>query len=160
MVEDKKSVGALVRLRDILDLYGTGHLATELAAEDVASPIFSLPGNTKVRSALEQMFQKRYRRVFIRGSDRFVWDRGIIKRLFSPEALAAAAQNPSRDFLRTPLSDFEMLEAGETKPRMALEDAALQLKSGLGECLVFNGKVVTPWDVVMKPWKSKALKIK
>jgi hypothetical protein len=159
-VNDRKKVGALARLRDLLNLYGTGRFEAELAAEDVASPIFSLPSETKLRTALEKMFDNKCRRVFIQGTKRFVWDRTIIERLFSPAALAAAAENPSRDILGMPLSDFEMLEAGVAKPGTSLTNAAEQLAVLQGECLVVDGKVVTPWDVVMKPWKARALKIR
>jgi CBS domain-containing protein len=159
-VTDRKNVGALARLRDLLNLYGTGRFDANLAAEDVASPIFSLPGETKLRTALEKMFENRCRRVFIQGTKRFVWDRSIIERLFSPAVLAAVARNPSRDILGMPLSDFEMLEATQAKPNTRLKDAARLLELGRGECLVVGGKVVTPWDVVMKPWKTKDLEIK
>jgi len=159
-VVEKRRVGALARLRDFLGLYETGRLETDLLVEDVATPIFSLPGKTKVRAALEKMLEMHSRRVFISGTKSFVWDRGIIDRLFSPGVLARAARNPSRDFLGMPLSEFERLPAIEVKPGTRVNDLAGLIRLQRGQCFVSDGKVVTPWDVVMKPWKANALNIR
>jgi len=159
-VNERNRVGALARLRDLLALYGTERFETSLTVEDVASPIFALPGRTSVREALEQMFDRRCRRVFISGTKKFVWDRGIIERLFSPAFLALATKSPSKDFLGAPLSEFEGLEATEVKPSTGLKEAARVMRPTRGQCLTFDDRVVTPWDVVMKPWKEKELRIK
>ncbi len=158
-VEDKKKVGTLASLWDLLGLYETGQFETDLSVEDVASPIFSLSRETSARQALKEMFDRSCRRIFITGSRRFVWDRGIIERLFSPEALGKTAEDPSKDFLGIPLSEFEMMAPGEVKPSAKLRDAAHLLKLEPGHCLISDGKVVTPWDVVMNPWKASALKL-
>jgi len=158
-VNERNRVGALARLRDLLALYGAGRFETRLAVEDVASPIFALPRETSVREALDQMFDRRCRRVFISGTKKFVWDRGIIERLFSPTVLALATKSPSKDFLTAPLSEFEGLTATDVKPSTGLKEAARMMRLTRGHCLTFEDKVVTPWDVVMKPWKEKELRI-
>jgi hypothetical protein len=159
-VEDRKKVGTLVGLWDLLGLYETGELETGLTVEDVASPIFSMPQETSTRRALKAMFDKRCRRIFIDGTVRFVWDRGIIERLFSPGALKKAVENPSKDILGMPLSEFRMIRAEEVESGTTLKEAARMLRMERGQCLVFDGMVATPWDVVMKPWEAKALKIR
>jgi hypothetical protein len=152
-------VGALVSLWHLLGLYETGVFATGLVVEDVASPIYSMGPETTARRALKAMFDRRIRRVFIDDTAGFVWDRGMIDRLFSPSALKDAASRPTRDFLGLPLSEFQRMYASEVKPRTKLKEAARMLGEKRGACLICDGKVVTPWDVVIKPWKSKTLKI-
>lgn len=158
-VNERNRVGALARLRDLLALYDSERFETRLTVEDVASPIFALPPETSVREALEQMFDRRCRRVFLSGTKKFVWDRGIIERLFSPAVLALAVKNPSKDFLGPPLSEFEGMTATEVKPRTELREAARVMRLMRGQCLTINDGVVTPWDLVMKPWKEKKLRI-
>lgn len=157
-VEEKKRVGALVGLWDLLGLYETGHFESDLVIGDVASPIFSLPGETTVKEALRQMFDRKCRRVFVSGTDGFVWDRAIIQRLFSPETLSEAAGDSGLDLLGMPLSEFESVTPVREKAEMSLKDAARVLREGRGKCLVTGGSVVTPWDVVMKPWRARALR--
>jgi len=159
MVEESNKVGALVGLWDMLGLYESGTFQTELTVDEVASPIFSLPSQTTAREALKAMFQKRIRRVFVGWTPRFLGDRGIIERLFSPGELSIAMRNPSKDFLGMPLSEFRLTRAGEVRPGTTVGAAARMLLEERGQCLVFDEKVVTPWDVIMKPWKARALKI-
>lgn len=158
-VDDGKNVGTMVGLGDVLELYKVGAFKTVLTVDDVASPIFSMTPETTARRALKAMFDRGVRRVFVDGSKGFVSERSMIERLFSPRVLAAAAENPSEDLMGTPLSDFEIAEAEEVKQGTKLREAAGLLKQKRGKCLVVEEKVVTPWDVVMKPWKAKALKI-
>jgi len=158
-VEEKKNVGALVSLWDLLGLYQTRVFNTDLTVEDVGSSIFSMPPRTTAREALRAMFRRGVRRVFVDSPTKFVWDRGMIERLFSPSVLASAAENPSGDLLEITLSELEPVAAGQVKPGTKLREAARMLRQERRHCLVFDRRVVTPWDVVMKPWKAKALKI-
>ena len=38
-------------------------------------------------------------------------------------------------------------------------DPKKTLGDDFGQCLTSRGMVVTPWDVIMKPWAAKKLKI-
>ncbi len=158
-VEDKKKVGALAGLTDLLELYETGGLATELNAVDVGTPIVSVKADTPLRNALQMMFEKRHRRIFISGGREFVSDRTIIDHIFSPGILSAMA-NRGDDVLNIPVSSVGMLSAKEVEEDTPLADAAKELRAQhAGQCLVFDGHVVTPWDIVMKPWNQGALKL-
>lgn len=158
-VEERRNTGALVSLADILTLFGTGTISTELAVRDVASRIFDESSQTTIKKTLDEMFSRRFRRVFIKETKKFVWDRGIIDQVFSPAILGSAAREP-REILGRPISELQTTTAQEVDPDMDLRDAARALAARPGQCLVFDGMLVTPWDVVMKPWKSKALDIR
>ena len=158
-IESRRGAGALVGLSDVLGLFGTGVVSSDLLLYDVGSPILSLPEDTTLRKALATMFEKRHRRVFFPGGREFISDRGVIGYLFSPEVLGALAKDTG-DFLDVPISKIERATAKESDPGVPLADAASELRSErAGQCLVFDHKVVTPWDVVMKPWEAKKLKV-
>lgn len=159
-VVESGGVGALLSLDDTLGLYDGGAMSSSLTAGQVASDAFSLPPETTLKETLEEMFARRYRRVFLSETRDFVWDRGIIEHLFSPSVLARVAQDPSSDPLAIPISDIGTTKAKEAAPDMTVAEAAERLRTKPGQCLVFDGKVVTPWDVVMKPWKSRKLKVR
>jgi len=159
-VLESKGAGALLTLPDVLGLYQDGTLRSSLALEDIGSTAFSMPRESTVREVLVEMFDRRIRRVFISGTREFVWDRSIIEHLFSPAVLARLAKRESEDILGTTISGVGTTTAKYTEERLELQEAAALLKVEPGQCLVFNGKVVTPWDVVMKPWKEKRLKIR
>ena len=156
-VEEKSGVGALVGLSEILGLFSEGVLETELEVKDVASPIFSVPGSTPVKEVLSEMFGKRFRRVFISGTREFVWDRSIIDQVFSPAVLGTVTKD-SGAILGAPISEFRTTAALDVSPDATLKDAAGALTADKGQCLAFKGMLVTPWDVVIKPWQARALK--
>jgi len=158
-IEEGRGVGALVTLSDVLELYETDAIDTELSLADVASTVYSMPKESALRDVLDAMFKRRYRRIFVSGTHAYVWDRSIIEHIFSPSVLAELAGSAPKDVLSMPISQIESTAAEEVDPTMKLGDAAHKLKAEHGQCLVFDGKVVTPWDVVMKPWKSKNLRI-
>ncbi len=159
-VEDNKSVGALASLSDVIGLYEKGTISADLTVNDVASPILSTSEETTLRRALEVMFEKRCRRIFVSGEREFVSDRAIIGYVFSPATLNAIGQG-AMDVLGTPISVVEKSAARNVESEAPLNEAARALRGEkAGQCLVFGEMVVTPWDVVMKPWKTKALKLR
>jgi len=159
-VVESKGAGALLTLPDVLGLYQDGTLGSSLTLEDVGSAAFSMPSESTVREVLVEMFDRRIRRVFISGTREFVWDRSIIEHLFSPAVLARMTQRESEDILQIPISGIGTSAAKGADGRMQLPEAAAMLEAEPGQCLVFDGKVATPWDVVMKPWKERELKIR
>jgi len=155
---ESKGVGALLTLPDVLGLYQDGTLSSSLRLDDVGSTAFSMPSKSTLREVLGEMFDRRIRRVFVSKTRGFVWDRSMIEHLFSPAVLARVAHRASGDMLDMPISGIGTTTAKEVEGRMQMREAAASLKAEPGQCLVFNGKVVTPWDVVMKPWNKGELK--
>jgi CBS domain-containing protein len=161
-VEERTGVGALASLTDVMELYETGAIATGLTVKDVGTPIFSMPGEASLRKALQEMFRKRFRRVFVSGSRRFISDREMIGHVFSPGVLGAILQKREgpKEVLEIPVSEVKRVTAKEVRPETPLKEAARALRSERrGQCLVFDHTVVTPWDVVMKPWVAGELEL-
>lgn len=161
-VEERGGVGALAVLWDILELYETGAIAADLTVRDVGTPIFSMPGGASLRKALQEMFRKRFRRVFVSGSRGYVSDREMISHVFSPAVLGAVLRGKgSKEVLDVTVAEVERVTAREVSPETTLEEAARALRADRrGQCLVFDGTVVTPWDLVMKPWIAGALRFR
>jgi hypothetical protein len=151
-MQDSESIAPIVYENDIL--------SCKMKAEEVSSKAFSLPPGSTVREVLEQMFARRIRRVFVGRGREFVWDRSIIEYLFSPAVLAKVAQEPSEDTLDVPVSVIEPTKAAQADPGETLKEAAGRLTSERGQCLVFDGRIVTPWGVVVKPWETWELKVR
>lgn len=154
------SPGSLATLGDFLDLFDTGVLRSDLAVSDVGTPVFSMPPETPVREALEAMFKLRHRRVFISGETKFISDRSIMERLFSPDFLEEISSDQSGDMLARPIGELRMSRPTIVPARTGLRVAASKLRGKAGNCLLVGGKkVVAPWDVVMKPFAAGELEV-
>lgn len=67
----------------------------------------------------------------------------------------------SKEVLDVTVAEVERVTAREVSPETTLEEAARALRADRrGQCLVFDGTVVTPWDLVMKPWIAGALRLR
>src|SRR5271165_6116215 len=58
-------LGGFASLRDLLDLYRSGIFSTTMTAGEIASPIYSLPKETSLKDVLQEMFDHKFRRVFV-----------------------------------------------------------------------------------------------
>jgi hypothetical protein len=157
-ISDTERTGVPVSLADVLELYKTGIIESPLQVKDVASPLFSLPGMTPLRKALLFMFSHRFRRVFLSAGGAFISDRSIISHIFSPAVLHDMAANPDI-LLEMPIAEIEKSKPRRVPGRTTLKAAANGLAGDIGQCLTSRGTVITPWDIVMKPWMAKKLKI-
>jgi len=150
----------LLTLSDVLRLYERGLIKTDMVAQDVASPIFSMPGDASIRDALRAMFKHQFRRVFISDDGRYISERTVINHILNPMALVGLDEEPPADHLAAPIGRLESDAPVPMGPRLPLKDAATKLRKRGGGCLIMNGdEVVTPWDLVMKPWISGRLVI-
>ncbi|MDG6915442.1 MAG: CBS domain-containing protein [Nitrososphaerota archaeon] len=157
-IADTEKTGVPVSLADIIELYRTGLIESDLQVKDVGSPIFALPGMTPLRKALLFMFSHRFRRVFLSVGGTFVSDRSIISHVFSPAVLHDLAANPDA-LLEIPIAEVEKTKSKRVPGRTTLKAAANTLGGDIGQCLTSRGAVITPWDIVMKPWEAKRLTI-
>jgi hypothetical protein len=150
---------SLVTLVDLLRLYKTKHLASDMHTGDVASPILSMPGRSSVREALQAMFKLRQRRVFITGERMYISDRSIIERFLGPASLIRDRDAPDTGVLDARIDGLKKTAPIEVTSRASLQSAALRLRSEWGPCLIVKDRnvVVTPWDVIMKPWEAGRL---
>ena len=157
-INSKDGTGVPVSLADVLELYRTRAIESDLTVRDVASPIFALPGMTPLRQALLFMFSHRFRRVFLAAGESFISDRSMISHIFSPAVLHKLAAEPN-SVLESPIADIEKSRPRRVPGRTALKAAAKSLGGDIGQCLTSRGTVITPWDIIMKPWKTDSLRL-
>jgi hypothetical protein len=157
-ISDAERTGVPVSLADVLELYKTGTIESELQVKDVASPVFALPGMTPLRKTLLFMFSHRFRRVFLSAGGAFISDRSIISHIFSPAVLHDLAANPD-GLLEMPIAEIEKSRPRRVPGRTSMKAAANTLSGDIGQCLTSRGTVITPWDIIMKPWVAKKLRI-
>ena len=149
----------MITLGDFLGLYAKNVISSDMLVESVSNPAFFLPGMTSIRSALQAMFQFRYRRVFV--SDReCVSERSVMQYVFSPLVLEELGRGQARDVLETPIEKLDKAKPTVVPPYTSMRTAALKLRHDRGRCILAGkGKVATPWDVVMKPWLTGKLTV-
>ena len=156
IIEDSGTY-AVVTLAELIPLYGKGILETSLCARDVASPVFSLPQDTKLSKALQEMIHRSVRRVFLSDTNRFVSDREILSYIFSPARLAVVRNFPQK-MLEATLDDVGSVEAVNVDGSATLREASELFRPLSGAwCLACREGVITPWDLVVKPWKMGQL---
>jgi CBS domain-containing protein len=143
----------IVSVVDVLRLYQHGRLDSGLRLQDVATrPLPAVPRSMPLEEAARIMVEKRVRRLFVEGEPRSViTDRSLIRVLFSPEMLEWAGEHPGR---------LPPLTIGALEPRPVLEldvamrvpAAAVQFDLNAAEAIFCSAGIVTPWDLVMKPF--------
>lgn len=158
-IENGSELRGLVSLRDLLLLYQKSRFKTDLLVKDVASsPLYTLSSDASLKETLRMMFKHKFRRIFISENRRVVSDREIIKHLFSPSRMIESSEDYSALF-ETKLGLVKSVLPRSVSSEMAVNLASLELYSSLGGCLTCNDGVVTPWDIVMKPWIQGRLNI-
>ena len=150
-----KAGGALISLSDVLQLYDRGLVDTELKCMDVASTPFRLQNDATLKEALEEMINRRIRRIFVNDSNTFISDRTAIDHIFSPEGI----QVLRHDLYAKKINEIRMMHATPVKDSLPLKEAAKLLLRDKGNCLLCETGVVTPWDCIMKPFQTDALSI-
>jgi len=151
-------IGAFICLRDLLSLYDQSIISTHLRAKDIASrDVFSVEGESKLKHVIEEMINRRRRRVFVSHTSRVVSDRQIIDYLFSVEKLERVFAEPTT-LLEGTLGDVESVEPIKIDNEIELKEAAPMVigEPGLAVC---DCGIVTPWDMIMKPWERNELRI-
>ncbi len=150
----------LVSLVDIMGLYKTKQITSDMLVGEVSSPIFSMAGKSSIREALSAMFRLTHRTVFISGQRKYISDRSIIDRVFGPSSLDRIREGSKTDVLDAKIGALDKMTPIEVGGRTSLQAAVLRLEDW-GPCLAIKKKeeVVTAWDLVMKPWESGRLTI-
>jgi CBS domain-containing protein len=155
-----KSCSSLIALIEFLDLYETGAISTGMTVGHVNSPTLSLPGDTPLSAALQAMISQDYGPVFIDGEEGYLSDRGLTNHILSPAVLAELGNGGLDKILSTPINKLRRSIPLKVPARMELKDAAFKLGRERGRCLVSSDdRVVTPWDIVVKPWEAGGLKV-
>lgn len=152
----------VVSLSDFISFYQSGIIETDLTVQDVASPeIVYMSGDTYLKRAIQVMMKRRIRRVFLsETTSKFVSDREILTYIFSPERLSIVKEDPTKMFAAT-LEDTGAVEAIQAEGHPTIKKMSHHYKPESGAwCLVCSSGLVTPWDLVVKPWNMGRLVIR
>jgi CBS domain-containing protein len=151
---------AMVTLADLLSLYAEDRLATDLNLGDVASsPIFYMDAGARLDEAVRQMIKRRVRRVFLSGTREFVSDREVLMHIFSPDRLNLVKGFPER-MLDSRIGDIGPARATRADAGLSVTKTAMAIDTDSGaHCVLTRKGLVTPWDLVMKPWAMGRLKM-
>jgi len=158
-VEGNGTIPALVTLQDILQLYKNDTIKSTLSVSEIGTERVEISPDGSLTDALRMMFESRVRRVFLsserRNSISFISSRNIIRFLFSPERLEIVKEYPER-WLNAKLSDIDPSEAKIIADGKIVNQAASEIGDRVDDCLACENanKVVTRWDIIMKPWKT------
>ncbi len=158
-VEGKGTIPALLTLQDVLPLYENDTIKSTLSVSEIGSERVEISPDAYLMDVVRMMFEKRVRRVFLsserKNSVSFISSRSIIRLLFSPERLEIAKENPER-WVVAKLSDIDASEAKMIADGKIVNQAAKEIGDRVDDCLVceHTKKVVTRWDIIMKPWKT------
>jgi CBS domain-containing protein len=148
-----------ITVSDLLPLFESGFLSSNLLAEDVASgPVFSMSKGSKVIDCLREMESRKYRKVRITGTNSVVSDRLIFSHVFDEKRLQRISKAPQH-LLDDTLEDLEPVQGTWISGKKKISEAAkLLTKTDEGFLLVDEG-ILTPWDLIIKPWRMGNLRI-
>jgi len=161
-VEGSRNFPALVSLQEVLLLFRNNTIKSALRVSEIGSDMIVVSSESTIIDALKVMFQKRIRRVFLSDETKntgvsFISDRHIVRFLFSPMGLERS-QKDSTHWVDAKLSTIEGSEAKIIHDGKIVSQAATEIGDRVDDCLVCENseKVVSRWDIVMKPWKANS----
>ena len=148
-----------VPVSDIVGLIRDGLLEIDMTVKDLGSTRIEVAPGATLREAIEKMLARNVRRLFLSGREsKFVSGRTVLGFLFSSERLYLARDHPEK-WIQARVSDLVSGEARDVSSGATVRDACTKMGDEPDDCLVTDdGKVVSRWDLVMKPWKSGRLK--
>ncbi len=160
LIEDRVSrePGGIVSVADMLGLYQRGILSSDLSVRDVASsPLFSLPKESSIGNAIHEMMARKVRRIVISGTHYFVSDREVLKFIFFQDHSAMITRAPQK-LLDASINEVRTYRAATMRGSEDMKRAAKILHDGQ-ECAISEDGILTPWDLLMKPWRLGRLRI-
>jgi CBS domain-containing protein len=152
-------LGGFANLRDLVALYEKSVIKSDLRVGDVASyPIVTMPGESNLKDVLDKMVRKNVRRVLVSGTQNsMVSDRDIVSFISSTYRQEEFRQDASR-LLDAKLQDLKSVRPASVELELPVDQAAKIVYQN-GGCLICGEGIVTPWDIVIKPWIQKKLLI-
>ncbi|MDG6923107.1 MAG: CBS domain-containing protein [Nitrososphaerota archaeon] len=149
---------SMISIIDVLELYEKRIFTSDLFIADVATtPIFGLPPETSLRKALNAMVTRKFRRILIEGTKKIVSDSDIMDFLFEVEP--KTVKFVSSRLLDSNLADLHGREPPAIRPTEPIATAAKIASTAHQNCLLTDSSIITPWDIVLKPWRLGRLRI-
>jgi CBS domain-containing protein len=150
-------IGGFVNLRDLVKLYESSIFKTDLLVGDVASyPVVSMSGDTDLKSVLDYMVRKNVRRILVSDTQKTISDREIISHI--TETFRFGVKQDLSHLLNARLGDLKSTQPRTVELELPISQAA-RIVYDDGGCLLCGEGIITPWDLIIKPWIQKKLSI-
>lgn len=158
-VTKEKMMEALITLGDLLGLISDGRLTSQVSVRELSSEAITIAPGSPILQALKLMISRNIRRLFLeRGGDLFVSDRSLVSFMFDKTRLEKARDRPEH-WLDGAVADLATRKAG----RFSSGDfraAAKAFGQKPDDCLITDdGRVISRWDMIIKPWRNGKLTI-
>jgi CBS domain-containing protein len=142
-----------ISLRDTLKIVSEQGVDTSIV--EIASPSETVEGSVSIGDALQIMLDQGIRILIAKSkrdgisSLRILNDRKILEFLFSHEGRQLILSKGIGGLFDIPIDTLDMLELKKVRQDMSVSTAAALFEVNV-PCLLVNGSIVTPWDIVMK----------
>jgi CBS domain-containing protein len=148
----RNDVSGTISVKDLLPLYQSGVLSTKLEVNDVkSSPIIAMPKDSKLSEALQEMLRFKLRKLLISGSDSVVTDTQILSYLFQDSV--KLEESFSKRLQEGTLQKIESSKVPNISKNDNVKAAAEKLRATGSVSLLTEDGIVSPWDLIMKPWR-------
>lgn len=150
-------LAASLSLRDLLGLVSTADVKKKLA--DVGSSLISVSSSSSLGDVFRTITDRQIRNVGVKdesgNTDRYsmsiINDRKVLEFLISHEGRQAMQGAKGIEGLnRIPVSTLPMLEPKTVSKDVSVSSAAPILQDVSTPCILSDGMIVTPWDLVIK----------
>lgn len=148
---------ALVTLGDAVGLIGDGKLSARMPTDEVSSVPIAISKERPIIEAIRKMVSHNIRRLFMEEErGKFISDRTLVDYMFSPGRLGIARNHPEMWI------DEAIEKLGTKAPGKCgsgdIDEAAKVMGSSPDDCLLTDeGRVISRWDLVVKPWRAGKL---
>jgi len=158
LVLDKDKPVSPIGLLDIAKFFLYSGVSDNL--EDItigqlgSSPIVSVPPESTILQAVSTMIEKRVRRLLVK--DKVLSDRSLIKALMTYPWLSKL-RDSTEETLNSPLTALPATvfhKPSRALPSEGLSKGLSLLLDAEAKCLLVDGQIATPWDLVVKPIKQ------
>jgi CBS domain-containing protein len=155
----QNKISGTISVRDLLTLYQKEIVSSKLEVDDVkSSPVVELSKDAKLSEALHKMLRFKLRKLLITGTDTVITDTQILAHLFQESKMKLEESLPKR-LKEGSIQKMELSRAPKIAKSTGLKEAAGKLQEKNVTCLLTDDGIVSPWDLIMKPWRLGELTV-
>jgi hypothetical protein len=160
MVHDEiNQIFSKISVDNLLALFSERILSSEISVEQVASsPAFFMSRGATILECMREMEKRKFRRVRLAGGSSVVSDAELFSYLFNEKRLETISRTPQH-LLDGTLEDVDPIQGTWIDGSENISKAATIMSDSERHFLLTDNGIVTPWDLIIKPWRFGGLKI-